>query len=142
MKAAAFAVERLLRLDHRGLEGAGSGGHGHVVQVVGEGGPVAVRDFAGREFGQRLPSEGAKSLGIEIIQRHPDDSTLRDEARTTQMKHAGQELAPGEVAGGAHEDHDLRELRTYSVRYLRHYSHPVSNCCGIKNTLCLLPTAR
>ncbi len=37
-----------------------------------------------------------------------------------EVKQARQQLAPGKIAGGADEDHDLGILRTYTRRYFCH----------------------
>src|SRR5271165_1262358 len=121
VKPAAFAVEAAFRLDYRRLESVRAGGHRHVVQVIGERGPMGFVHRAGGELGQRVARELAEAVGIEIIQRDADDPEAGDESRTRQMKHAGQQLAPREIARGAHQDDDLRRLRTHTGRYLCHY---------------------
>src|ERR1700728_2155273 len=127
MKPAAFAVESLLRLEHGGLESAGTGSHRYVLQVICKCCPIGVIHFAGRELGERIARDLAEAFDIKIIERYADDSASRDEPRTRQMKHPGQQLAPSQVARGADEHHDLRELRTNTGMNLCHQSHPVQH---------------
>ncbi len=49
------------------------------------------------------------------MMRHPGMNPELDE-----MKHAGQQSAAGEIAGRAHQNHDLRKPRTNTLRYPCH----------------------
>ena len=120
VEPAALAVEGFFGLDDGGLQRFGAGRHRHVVQVVRKRIPVGLDHLAGGEFGKRLARELAKAIGIQIIEGYADDAASRDESRAHEMKHAGQQSAAGKIAGGAHENHDLRKPRTHTLRYPCH----------------------
>src|SRR5215813_11784648 len=67
---------------------------------------------------QRLPSERAEAIWVEVVQRDADDPARGDEPRPRQVEQPRQELPLGQVACSAHEDDDLRVLRTHFGRYL------------------------
>src|SRR5262249_40565066 len=67
---------------------------------------------------QRLASERAEIIWAEVVQRDADDPAGGDEARPRQVEQPRQELPLGQVACSAHEDDDLRMLRTHFGRYL------------------------
>ncbi len=120
VEPAALAVEGSFGLDDGRLQRFGAGRHRHVVQAVRKRIPVGLDHLAGGEFGKRLARELAKAIGIEIIEGYADDAASRDESRAREMKHAGQQSAAGKIAGGAHENHDLRKPRTHTLRYPCH----------------------
>jgi hypothetical protein len=125
VEPAAFAVEDPFGLQYRCPERFGACGHRYELQAIRERSPVRVVHVAGRELGERFSSEVAEALGIEIIQRCADNSASGNKSRTRQMKHAGQQFAPRQVARRAHQHDDLRKLRTHTGRYLCHHSHPI-----------------
>ena len=49
-----------------------------------------------------------------------------------QLEQSRQQLAPSKIAGGAHQDHDLGVLRTYTRRYFCHHSHLLRRFWGIQ----------
>ena len=84
----------------------------HIVEAGGEVLPVRLgHPPAGElvERAARLPPEG---LDIDVVERHADDAAAGNEAGRGQVVQAGQQLAPGQVAGGAEQDDDLRKART------------------------------
>ena len=121
----ALAAEFLLRLFYRRFEGVRARGHRHVVQRLGEGSPVGLVHLSSGELIERLARDLAEAIGVDVIQRDADDSATRDESGARQVEQAGQQLASGQVAGGAHEDDDLRMFRTNPRRNLSQLTHPV-----------------
>src|SRR5262245_1982413 len=92
---------------------------------------------------QRLASERAEIIWAEVVQRDADDPASGDEARPRQVEQPRQELSLGQVACSAHEDDDLRMLRTHFGRYLdqrpclhasvtARTTHSISGCGTVK----------
>ena len=123
--AAALAAQFLLRLFHRRFEDVGARGHRHVVQRLGKGGPVGLLHLSAGELIERLARNLAEAIGVDVVQRDADDPATRDEPGARQVEQAGQQLAPRQVAGGAHQDDDLRMFRTNPRRNLSQLAHPI-----------------
>jgi hypothetical protein len=109
--AATLAADRSLGPRHRLLQGLGARGQGDIVERRRERGPVGLARLARAEPVERVVREGAKAVGIEIIQRDADDPAARDEPGAGKVEQARQQLAAGEVAGGAEQDDNLRLSR-------------------------------
>ncbi len=120
MDAPAFAAQQPFGTLNRRLQYLRPGGHGDIVQRRREGRPVIFLDLAAGELVQRLPREGAEAVGVHVVQRDADDPAAGDEATARQVEHARQQLAPGQVAGGAHQGDKLRILWTNAERNLAH----------------------
>src|SRR3984885_4859155 len=117
MQAETVASERRLRSRHRGFEGGGALTNRHVVERLGECGPVGVGDGPRGKLIERLARNLAKAVGVDRVQRDADNTTAGDESGSREVKQARQQLAPGQVAGGANQDDDLRMLGADSGRY-------------------------
>ena len=120
VQAPAFVAQFALGLGHRRLERVGAGADRHVVERLGEGGPVGVLHLARGELVERLARDLAEAVGVDLVERDADDPAARDEPGARQVEQAGQQLAPRQVAGGAHQDNDLRMLGTDPRRNLCH----------------------
>jgi len=86
----------------------GAGRERHVLQPRGKRSPVDVIHRAVVELRQGLPRQRAKGGGVHVVQRHADDPVVRQKARRAQVKQPRQQLALGQIAGGAEEHHHLR----------------------------------
>jgi hypothetical protein len=100
---------------------AGAGCERHVIEVAREDLPIGIGDLAAEELVERAAREGAKGVGVDVVQRHADDAARRDEAAGGQVVQAGQQLAPRQVTGGAEEHHNLRKSRSDAGGNLGHF---------------------
>ena len=107
----AFRADRQLGARDGGGERLRARFERHVVEVLGERVPVDAQDLAREELAERVACELAEALSVERVERDADDPASWNEAGGGKVEEAGQELAPREVARGAHENHHLRETR-------------------------------
>src|ERR1700742_493094 len=117
-----FAAEGPLRFFDRSLQRRGTGAQGEIAEILGEGVPTLVAEFACGEIGECGVSELAESFRIEIVQRHADDPASGNESCAREMKQARQQFSLCQIAGGANEHNHLRKTRTDAVRNLCHGS--------------------
>ena len=120
VQAAVLVAQFPLRLGRRRLERVSARANRHVVQRLGKGGPVRVLHLSAGELIERLARDLAEAVGVDLVERDADDSATGDEPGARQVEQAGQQLAPRQVAGGAHEDNNLRILGTNPRRNLCH----------------------
>ena len=116
MESSALGAERLLSPLDRRLEGGRAGADRHIVEGLGEGGPIGIHHLAGGELIERLARDRTETVSVEILEGDTDDMAARDEASTAQAEQARQQLARRQIAGGADEHDDLRILRTDAAR--------------------------
>ena len=91
----------------RGLECAGAGVDRHIVQRIGEGRPIGIRDLPHREFVERLARERTKAGDVERLQGNSNDAAAGNKAGAGKMEQTRQQLTFRQVAGGADEHDDL-----------------------------------
>src|SRR4051794_19899939 len=115
-----------LGLGDRRLERVSARADRNVVQRLGKDGPVRVLHLSRGELIERLARDLAEAIGVDLVERDADDSATGDEPGARQVEQAGQQLAPRQVAGGAHEDNNLRILGTNPRRNLCHACPPPS----------------
>ena len=60
-----------------------------------------------RELLAGLLREGAEAVVVELLERGADDPEAGHQPGLGEVEHAGQELPPGQVAGGPEEDDDV-----------------------------------
>lgn len=108
MESAALAAERLLDPGHRVGEGARPLGMGHVGEPAPEGRPVRRHDVTAGDLVTGPEGEGMKPVVVEVVEGGADDPVLGKQARLRETEQAREELAPGQVAGGAEQDDDMR----------------------------------
>ena len=118
--APALLAQFPLGLGHRRLERVSARADRHVVQRLGKGGPVRVLHLSRGELIERLARDLAEAIGVDLVERDADDPATGDEPGARQVEQAGQQLAPRQVAGGAHQDNNLRMLGTNPRRNLCH----------------------
>ena len=118
MDPPALAAERRLGFLNSGAQDLGTGGHRHMVERFGEGRPIRLLDRARGELVQRFARDGAKAVGVDIVERQADDPTTGNEAGCRQVEQTRQQLAFRKIAGGAHQHNDLGIFRTYAWRNL------------------------
>jgi hypothetical protein len=90
VQSSALAIEGLLGQLHCGLERAGSCGQRYIVQTTGEGLPFRLGDLAAGKLVESAARRRAKTVGVDVIQRDPDDAASRDESGTDQVVQARQ----------------------------------------------------
>lgn len=76
----------------------------HEAEAVVEGVPLLVGDGVAGELGDGLAGELAERVGVEVLQRRADDAQVVAQVGREQVTQAGQQLAVGEVSGGAEQD--------------------------------------
>jgi len=108
VQAAVLVAQFPLRLGRRRLERVSTRADRHEVQCLGKGGPVLVLHLSAGELIERLARDLAEAIGVNLVERDADDPAARDETGARQIEQAGQQLAPRQIAGGAHKDNDLR----------------------------------
>src|SRR5260370_12878844 len=78
-----------------------------VINALGKPGPGCRVDFGGGIFGDFLGEGFSKALGVEVLAGEADDGkVLGDDSAGGEIAECGDELALGQVAGGAEDDHD------------------------------------
>ena len=117
-------AERRLRAIHRGSQRGSAGAPAERSPTRPRMMPNPRRDLAWVELVQCATCELTEALRIDVVEGDADDAAARDESDVSEMKQPREELAPGKIAGGAHQNHDLRISRTYSRRYLSHPAPP------------------
>ncbi len=93
MQALRFSAEIGFGAIDSGANGGGTRTDRHVIKHLGEGVPSRVGRLAGGEFVDGPARDRPEAVGIEVIERHADDSARGNEAGIHQMKQAGQEFA-------------------------------------------------
>ena len=114
-------AEVVLGLLDRGRQRGGAVALRDEPEPVGEGRPILVRPvLVERPVPHELPAgvegERPEPVVVERVQRRPDDPVLREKAVERQPEQPRQELAPGQVAGAAEEDDDVRVGRPERTR--------------------------
>ena len=120
VQAAVLVAQFPLRLGGCRLEPVSARPQRHVVQRLSKSGPVRVLHLSARELIERRTRELAEAIGIDLVERDADDPATRDETGARQVEQAGQQLAPRQIAGGAHKDDTLRMLGSTPRSNLRH----------------------
>ena len=108
----ALPAQRPLGGLDRGAQRRRPCGKPYVVEAHRELRPGDVGHGAVAERVERLAGDGAKPVGVDVVERDADDAAAGDEPGARQVEQARQELAPRQVAGGADQDDHLREART------------------------------
>jgi hypothetical protein len=78
--------------------------------------PLVVGHAVVREVVQRAARVGTESVVVEVVERGAHDPALRQQTRLRKVEQPGQELAPGQIAGGAEQHHDVRTQRRDQAR--------------------------
>ena len=71
---------------------------------------------AAGELGARLLGQGAEPVVVEVVERRADDAAGRHQTGAVEVQQARQQLALGEVPGGAEQHDDVRAQRRHQVR--------------------------
>jgi hypothetical protein len=85
VQAPALARQAGLGAIDRGAQRGGTRRERHVVERAREGVPVGIGDLAAEELVERTTRDGAKGIGVDVIERDADDPALRHEAAAAQV---------------------------------------------------------
>jgi len=97
-----------LRLRDRGREGVRAGALRDVAQFAGERRPLPLVQRPRAELADRLVREVPEGLGIHVLQGGRHDLHVGGQCGQREMGQTRQQLAPGQVAGGAEQDDHIR----------------------------------
>jgi hypothetical protein len=101
-------AELFLRRRHGRGQRLRPGRAGHVAQGGGEGVPLLPGEPVLAVLDHRRLGERAELVVGHLLQRGGDDDHLGGQRRGVQMGQPGQELPPGQIAGRAEQDDDVR----------------------------------
>ena len=99
------AGQHVLRAAHRLPQRLGTGGGRDVVEVLGEDAQILVVELLARpELADGRECKIAEGVGCHLVQGRADDAQVVEQVGLEEVEHPRDELALGEVAGGAEED--------------------------------------
>jgi hypothetical protein len=105
VQPAGLAAELGLRVGDGGRQPGRPRRLRHVLQLGGERGPLAIVEHPVGELVDRPSGKGTEAVGVELVERRPDDAALAHQTGEEQVEQTWQQLASREIAGGA-EQHD------------------------------------
>ena len=107
MESSTLASQVLFRMPDRIGQPFVPAGERDVMEPVTEVRPVVVHDVRPGEFLARLTGEIVELPVVELLERGADDLVVGEQPGSGESQQTGEELAPGQVAGGAEEHDDV-----------------------------------